>query len=442
MPAPSAPPAPAPAAAPPAPAALPVVNVSNLPKPLEPLKPAKPGSARARLSQQLRQKFGGEEPPAPEPSKESPPGEALPPGAETNRDTTDDSRAGSHTPEPAPPPAEPAKAAVPEEVKSGAKPKVSPWKLVDEFKARAAKAEADLLEARKTAIPEGKVKEMETKLAEATKRIEAMTEDLRYFNAEKYDPEIVKANEQYVDTWKRAMAELSEITIKDPQSEQERALSATDMLELVNMPLAHARKIAEQLFGDFADDVMAQRKEIRRVLEEKNAKLADLKKNGAERDRQRQSQFEEQRMKLREFVQKTYDAANQEAQADQRHGHFFKPRQGETDADKEWNAQLEKGYKLVDEALATNPTNPKLTPDERVNIIRRHAAVRNRAASWGALRADNNRLNQRITELEKELSKYKQVQPPTGGRAGTPPPAPARGMAGLRESLHKIARPG
>ena len=432
MPAVEAPPAPAPAApaSQPAAAARTTVNVSALPKPTEPIAPAKPGSARSRLSEAMHKKFGGEESPAPKPAatpKEEP-APAERPGEETPAPETPAAEAGEDK-KPAPAPA----------AEEGKGKKVSPWKLVDQFKERATKAEQRALELEKSVVPEAKLKELHTKMQDYEKRIQEMTEDLRFHNAEKYDPDIKKLDADQTATWNRAMKELGEITLKDPQTEQQRAVTADDLLELVKLPLGRAREISDEVFGKFSDDVMAHRKAIRELFDQRTAKLEELKKTGATRDQERQQKFQQGREQLQQFTKTTYEKANAEAATDPKHGHFFRPRDGETDADKEWNARLEKGFKLVDEAYNANSMDPRLTPEQRAEVIRKHAAVRNRAASWGAVRYENERLKKQVEKLQSDLKAYQTTTPAAGGRGGPAPKEELHGMAGLRADLRKIA---
>ena len=57
----------------------------------------------------------------------------------------------------------------------------------------------------------------------------------------------------------------------------------------------------------------------------------------------------------------------------------------------------------------------RLSPEEREKIVKRHAAVRARAAGWGALRYENESLKGKVAELEKALSEYKATEPGSAG---------------------------
>jgi hypothetical protein len=56
-----------------------------------------------------------------------------------------------------------------------------------------------------------------------------------------------------------------------------------------------------------------------------------------------------------------------------------------------------------------------LTPEQRQEIIERHAAVRNRAAAFGRLRYQNEQLAKQVKDLEDRLKAYQSSTPPIGG---------------------------
>jgi hypothetical protein len=373
------------------------------------------------MQQDLRRKAGMEATPTPpaKPAAPAAPAEPPQPAAE---------------PQPPAEPAEPAAPTAPAEPTAPESKKVSPWKLVDDYKARAAKAEARILELEKQILPESKRKENEDRLTAAERRAAEMTEDLRYYNSEKYDPEILKVNADYDSAWKRAISELAELSVTDSNTGQPRPLQTEDLLALVNMPLQKAREIATEAFGSFADDVMAHRKEIRGIFEQKMKALEDLKKNGAERDKTRLEAAKKIRGEIENQVKGFWEKEVTAVIANEHYGKFFKPVEG----DQEWNTRLEKGYKLVDDAYARNVADPGLTPQEREALVRRHVAVRNRAAAFEGMRLMAQRLQAKLEAAEKKLAAYEGSTPnnsPGSPATGATPPLKARDamMAGLRK---------
>lgn len=354
--------------------------------------------------------------------------------------------AAAPTPTPAAPaPAPDPKAAVPAPAapKEGATPddappadlppekKTSPWKLVKEKEARIKEMETKLAELDKLKITPERQKQIDAIEA----RAKALEEEIRfvdYTKSEDYKEQYLKPYEQ---AWGRALSELNELTIQDTNG-TERPINAQDILELVNLPLQQARAAAIEKFGDFANDVMQHRKEIKQLAEKSNEAVEQAKKNGAERDQLRQQERQRQHETVTGEIKTQWQKANEEAVADEKYGTYFKP----ADGDQEGNQRLAKGFELADRAFSENPLAPGLTAEQRTSIVRRHAAVRNRCAAFGRLVYQNGQAQNRIKELETQLGTYKQAEPGTTGSAAPAATAKApTGMKGIRASLEKYA---
>jgi hypothetical protein len=415
------------------------INVSDLPKGDPASKPPKPGTAKAKLFDAMKKQFGGEPdrtPAKPADTTAVKPADAPPDDAGYKTTGTADGGDDSPALPSSEKPSAEAAAVTATPAGDGDKgKKVSPWKLVDQFKERATKAESRILELEKQVIPEEQRKASEIKYQELESKSKAMAEELRYYQSEKYDPDVIKAKEEYSRAFNRAMKELKEVSVVDPATQQPRALTVNDLAELAFMPLGQAQATAKEVFGDLAPYVMDHRNEIRKLWDAQEAVKEELKKNGSAREQQRAQEHEKQFQQLTEFVNKTYEEANKEVAADPKHGHFFKPIEG----DKEWNARLEKGFKLVDEAFSVNSHDPRLTQEQRAEVIRKHAAVRNRAAAFGPLRHRVESLEKALKAAQEELKQFKETTPTTGGRAAEPVTEKKKGMAGLMDDLRKIA---
>jgi len=412
--APAAPPPAAPAAPSPAPAPTPELHVTTAsvidhgPPP----EPPKKGSAREAMMGELRKKAGVEEAPAkPKPETEPEPEPEPIEGQE-------------------PPAPDPGKAAEP--VKKG---KISPWKLVDEHKAARAKAEQELAELRKAVPDPVKSKEIEEKLSTMEKRAKELEEEIRFTNYEKSEEYREKYQKPYEDAWKRWMNDLRELTVSTPEG-QERPIEPMDLLQLVRMPLKEARAAAEEIFGNFADDVMDARKEINNLFDAQNRAKEEARKGGAERDAQRTKQMKEMQEALSQEITRAWKEANESVLNDEKIAHIFKP----VDGDDEGNKRLAKGYEMADKAFAVSPLNPNLTAQERADIVKLHAAVRNRAAAFGRLSFQNSKLSAQLKELTAELAKFKSAEPGAGeGARGERPAGPASARDQVFGALRKIA---
>jgi len=395
--------------------------------------PAKPESAKGKMFKALQDKADKgaaarpgtaaapvTEPPAKPspaaPAAEPKPGESAPPA------------------DPKPGEGAPASTAVD---KDGKKP--SPWKMVEEYKGKLAKAEARVKELETNHLPENDRKAYEERATRAearAKQLEEVMADHDFSQTDTFQKEFVKP---YDEAWKVAMTELKGVQVSDGQGGA-REINPNDMLTLVNMELAQARHVANEYFGDFANDVMNHRNAIRDLYNKQQAKLKAEKEGRTAKKQQETEAQTKAREELTRTISTTWQQENEAVLKDEKYGALFKPRDG----DEHWNQRLAKGFELVDKAFSQNPADPSLSPEERASVIRRHAAVRNRAAAWGPLRGEVERLTAENKTLSDELAQYKQTEPPGGaGRTqaqvpGTPGPGGAK--AQLWDALKKKAR--
>lgn len=380
--------------------------------------PPKKGTAMDRLMGDLRKKAAPRfYESAPETPAQPTPEGAKPPG---------DSPAGGEPPAPPAPPA-------PEEKKSK-----NPWKLVDEYKARAVKAETDLVEARNSGLNPEERKAIDKQITDLRKQNEELEKEIRFVNYAKSNEFKTKYRDPYEKEWERAAKEVSEIRIQDPETGEQRAATAADLYKVVSAPLNEARDLSDTIFGKFADDVMAYRKTIRSLNDAQEAALKSAHDASIERDKQVSEQTRVFQERTAGEIKQMWDQANHDFGERADLAFIFKP--AETDEDHK--SRLAKGYQLVDKAFATNSADPRLTAEQRAEAVKMHAAVRMRAAGFGPLRSKYDALQKKFTDLEKELAQYKQTVPPTGGTSGSETPArPSSGWDNIRAGLQKIAKP-
>jgi hypothetical protein len=305
------------------------------------------------------------------------------------------------------------------------KAKKNPWKLFEAEKQLRAKVEAEFQEYRSKVPHDVDVKALADRAEKAEKMANDLASEIRYHNYEK-SPEFQKDFQQpYEAAFRRAMADLGQITVTDAQTGQTRTFTDDDLVQVAFMNLAQARDVTNRLFPDYADDIMTARKEIRGLWDRRQAALEEWKGKSGDRAKQATEQFQKFRSELSGQVRTAWEKANADLMAHETRGEYFKPREG----DAEWNERLEKGYKLADEAFAVNLLDRNMTAEQRAAAVKRYAAVRARAAGWGPLRHANEKLQARVTELEKELKSYKDTTPPAGGSDAGTARTPGEGTA-------------
>lgn len=316
------------------------------------------------------------------------------------------------------------------------KEKVNPWKLVDEYKARVAKLEADHAETSKRAIPKADWDRTQETLAEREKRLTELEQEIKYVNYSKSEEFKTKYQQPYEKQWQRTMAELGELTVETADGGT-RPLAANDILDLVNAPLGKAHELAVERFGELATEVMAHRKEIRKLFDEQSQALDDARKNGVLRDKEQGEKQAKEFSEVSGSIKETWSKANEEVTVDPKYGAYFTP----VDGDQEGNLRLAKGFELADRAFSENPLAPGLTGEQRQAIVRRHAAVRNRAAAFGRLTYQNGQLKSELASIKKQLAEYKGSEPPAGGSLPAKNGGEQKtGITRLNEALRKLAK--
>jgi hypothetical protein len=189
--------------------------------------------------------------------------------------------------------------------------------------------------------------------------------------------------------------------------------------------LGEARKLANELFGDAANDVMSHRTKVRELSQAQEKALVEAKKTGAEREKQ---MTEAQRKMAGETAQlwQTYNAED-ESKYD-----FLKEKEG----DDAWNSKLSSSKKFVDGAFSTSVTDPKLTPEQRAEAVRKHAAVRGRAIGFSMMKMERDAAKAELAKAQKALEEYTKAEPNAGNGHGAPPPAAGRSL--MEQSKAKL----
>jgi hypothetical protein len=306
--------------------------------------------------------------------------------------------------------------------------KVSPWKLLDQFKGRLTAAEKENIELKEKLA---KLPDFES-ASKTEKRNKELEEEIRYQNYAKSQEFSDKYAKPYEEAWTKAVSDLGELEVLAEDGTPSRKATANDLISLARMPLGEARKLANQMFGDSASDVMMHRQKIRDLSDAQTKALEEARKTGSER----QVKAVETSKAITSEVTSLWQKFNEEAVGKYE---FLKPREG----DDEHNAKLDKAKALVDTAFSQNATDPSLTPEQRAKAVRAHAAVRNRAIAYSALKLENTRLKAQIAERDTKLKQFEDSEPTggTGGGQGAQPKPAATPMERARQRLNAASVP-
>ncbi len=394
------------------------------PKSAAPAAPEK-RSPKAEMQAELKKRFGSGETVDPAPA-------AAPKG-----DGSLEKKAGASESSPSPdaPAADPKSGEQQPQAKTDPQydKKQSPWKLMDQFKKRSVELESENLALKQRLESMGDAAKVAERMTVAEKRAQELEEHIRFVDYSKSDEFKTKYQTPYEAAWKRATAELRELSIADAAGNQ-RMVTPDDLLQLVNLPLGKAREVANQLYGDFANDVMEHRREIRTLFDQQQNALEDARKNGVETQKKQQEQYQQTIKKIHSDVKSTWEQANKKVFSHPEWSKDFTPIEG----DEEGNSLIKKGFELADAAfIHLNAMDPNLTPEQRKQVVERHAAVRNRAAAYGRLKFWLKQRDTRISELTKELEQFKSSEPGKGAPASVGTVKP---QGGARESVFGALR--
>lgn len=399
----------------------------SAPPPPAPTKPP-PQKARDRLFSSLDKKAGITAPPNTESQAQAEgqgdsASETEHPNTDTNAEAGAEDQSASETP--------PASAAKP------ASKKESPWKLVESYKQRAKTLEAEVADLKSRIAPENDVQDLRSRLEKAESALKDKEDFIRLHRYEQSEEYRDKYQKPYESAWAKAAKKMSEISITDPGTGQERPANLHDMEQLVNAPLGQARKMAEEIFGGFANDAMNMREKIVELYEAQAEAIANEKKSGSEREKQQTETMRREAERFQKAITATWQKVNEEAVANEQYGHYFKPREG----DETWNTYFNKGVDLVNKAFAT--IRPAIDPKNMEETVRLHAAIRNRAIAFGPLRHENEKLKAEVKAWREKYEAISKSTPPAanGVPRGTGQPAHIKARDRLDEALEKIAHP-
>lgn len=301
-------------------------------------------------------------------------------------------------------------------------------RVKDELEPKIQSLEAKVKETA-TANP-AEIKALQTRLEAAERRrdeLETRISELDFQSSKAFED---KYRKPYVQAWNDAMADLKELSV-ELENGTTRAATQEDLLKLANLPLGEARKLAKQLFGDSADDMMAHR---RKIIDLSNAQAAALE-NARTEAVERAKTMESDRRTNGEKMQGLWKEANSQISA--KWPKMFAPVEG----DQEGNDLLTKGTAMADRLFApTEETAPK-SPEEAVRL---HALMRNKIANHDRLALWLKKARERIKELETNLAEYEGSNPNGGlDGGGAPDGGASRGfLEDVERELDELDKKG
>lgn len=295
------------------------------------------------------------------------------------------------------------------------KEKINPWKEREEYKKLLEKSESEVLRLKKLIPNEQELTQRNQEYEQLKSQNKELLEHIRYLDYQKHPEFTDKYEKPYQEAWGRLMRRLNGVAVSELDGTK-RPVDPADILKLSALPADQLLEQAEAKFGKLGTFVAERVEDLKQLWENKAVALEKAKKEGVDFFTKQQEAQMTQQKEITDFLASTWTKAVDEIRTHSKYGKYFNPVEG----DDEFNAALEKGMAKADEALTGNPTDVKLTPEQRATIVKKHAALRHRAAAFGVLNLMVERLEAKLAEANKKLEQYQSSTPTTAGSQPQP----------------------
>jgi len=319
--------------------------------------------------------------------------------------------------------AKPAEAPKPGEAAPAEKPRTG-WQRFHEAEKQIKDLTAKLAEKEKSAsLPDDhpELVRMRADVAAKEKRLAEIENHLRYRDFEASSDYQENYQKPYINTATEATNRATQLKVQNAADGTSRTLTPEEFWQIVHKDDADAAiNAAEAIFGEGSakvNFVIERRNEILLAHQRAEAAKAAFKKEGAERTRRQQEEFQRKGTERAAMFKKLMTDGIEKAPE------LFKPEEG----DNEGNALLEKGFSLVDRVFSGGaPIKEGDAPMSPEEMIAAHAEIRNKAAAFDRIAHKNAAMRSRIAELEAELSEYQKSDPGKGEAEASGGSAPAK----------------
>lgn len=298
--------------------------------------------------------------------------------------------------------------------------KRNPWDLVNNYRSRNRELTKEIDDLRSKAGGDGQLPgEWKSKWELMEKRNKELEDEIGFVNYRKSKEFVDTFEKPYQTAWQEALQALSGLKVKFQRTDQEtgevipeeRDLTSHDITILAGMDPSAARQEMKARFPEDWVEVKTHVDKVRALANAQNKHLEERQSKGGEWQKARQ---QEQQQMVSALV-----AENKKVWTDTIAEHvkkydFLRP----VDGDVARNDRLEKSVAFVEEALKVNAMDPRLTPEQRREVLKKHVILRNRAIGFGVLSHENKALKGKLAELEKTLQQYQASEPGAGDGRG------------------------
>lgn len=322
-------------------------------------------------------------------------------------------------------------------------------RLKVEFKAlqeKQQKYESEAAERAKQPNSDAHLKDLQAKYEALQKEHEANQQEMRFVNYERSQEYKDKYEKPFVDAYQLGRETVSSLRIIERKNDMDEVIQPSrpataedfDKIMQSNDPTG----TIEQLFGSGvnAAEVNNARRDVVKANHTRLKAIEDYRKQGTEREKQMMEAQNRAKAESTELFNKTIQASKE------KYKEWFAPAEN----DEKGNSLLSQGEALADLAngLLKPEDFPKLPQNvqEKVKagqfgpqeMVKLHAAMRNKAMGFDRLAFRLTSAQKRIKELETELGQFKASEPKPGQGGGRTAPPQEDTMESTLETLNPL----
>lgn len=278
----------------------------------------------------------------------------------------------------------------------------------DDFAAKVSELERARSEGTRKEVEEA-TKSLKSEMDSIRKNAEELDTEVRYLNYTRSGEYKQKYETPLREAWQTALGDIDGIRVTDADG-TERDASHHDIMAILNVPVAKAAIIAQEMFGAAAPEIMTHRRRLLELTQSRDKSIAEWKEKGAQREVERSKQVEGRQSRSRELFESQF------SDYEKSHPQLF----GREDGDDDGNKLLDESDRLIRIALKGEGVDADMGYEDKVDLITKaQAQVALRARAYGRERLRVIRLQQKVAELEKKVGKVRSSEPGQGEGTST-----------------------
>ena len=278
----------------------------------------------------------------------------------------------------------------------------------DDFAAKVSELERAKSEGTRKEVEEA-TKALKAEMDSIRKNAEELDTEVRYLNYTRSTEYKQKYESPLREAWQTALSDIDGLRVTDADG-TEREANHHDIMAVLNVPVARAAIIAQEMFGPAAPEMMHHRRRLLELTQARDKSIAEWKEKGAQREVESKKQLESRQTRSRDLFESQF------ADYEKTHSQLF----GREEGDEDGNKLLDESDRLVRIALKGEGIDADMGYDDKVDLITKaQAQVALRARAYGRERLRVIRLQQKVAELEKKVGKVRSSEPGQGEGTST-----------------------